>query len=421
MKRAVAFLTGLLALAVASLALTATAGAFVTHPPAAIGPNGEQPDPSMTLTPRSGSFYQNGFVPGNWKLNVEMHAPYVAPVPPAPQPDVAPLKQIDLRLPTDITFNPKPSMAVCTDAKMNEGTNLSFPPMDAIALCPKSVIGNGTAKLFISHKNTPTGPNIKDPTLIVFNAGRVTAADVKFANNLPASRITILRGRNDLIGRPMIKIHGYSKATTAGIFMRGVLEKNGRLLINVPRLSNDSGVSQFDLNLPGSTPIKYSNVTVPQSVGQDPDYLRAQCSSGSWKVDSDFILGMRNELQEPTSDTWPVIAPQIDVPCTGVAGSPAAKLGTVKLAGPAKAKKGKATAYKLTLVNGAFGDVTGIKVTAKGKGAKGSATGGSLSGTVAKTVTVKVKFTKKGKSKVTFTVSSANGGTKKVTKTVTVK
>ncbi|MCO5315477.1 MAG: hypothetical protein M9938_04850 [Solirubrobacterales bacterium] len=405
MKRVLAFCLGLLAVAMAGLTMTATAGAWVTHPHAAVGPNGESPDPSMTLAARTGSLYKSGYIPANWRINVEMHTPYIPPPPGDPQPDVAPLKEIDLKLPTDMTFNPKPNMPVCTDKKMNEATDLNITPMDAIKLCPKSVIGNGTAKLFISHKNTPTGPNINDPTLIVFNAGRVASGPQK--------------------GRPMIKIHGYSKATTAGIFMRGILEKSGRLDIKVPRLSNDSGVSQFDLNIPGAAPIKYNNKTVWESVGQDPNYLRAKCSTGNWVVDSVFILGMRDDASADSSDTWPVIAPQLNVPCTGKPGNPPAtgkaKVGKVTVKGPASAKKGKKVTFKVTVKNTGSATATGVKVTASGKGAKGSANVGSIAKGKSKTVKVKVKFTKKGKSKVSFTAKSKNGGSKKAVKTVKVK
>lgn len=408
MKRVLALCLGLLALGMASLTVTGSASAalpedcpnYATHPPNDLGPDCEEAHTTFTVAPRKGGFYKEAPVPSNWQINVQVDAPYVNPgPPPAPQPDVLPLKKVDLMMPTDISFNPDPKMPVCTDSMYGPDSNQNQPPAAIIALCPNSVIGNGSAWLYISHKNTPSGPNIKDPTLIVFNAGRVASGPLK--------------------GRPKIKISGFSKATSAGIYMEGVLEKSGKLTINVPPLSNDSAVSRFDLNIPAPNPIKYNNITVPQSVGQDPNYLRTKCSTGNWLLTSEFTLGTRTQAGDPISPSTVLDAPDFNLPCTGAAG--AAKLGKMSVSGPASVKKGKTGAYKVKVSNTGTATAKAVKVTAAGKGAKGSATVGNLAPGAAKTVTVKVKFTTKGKSKVTFTAKGSKGGSAKAVKTVTVK
>lgn len=399
MKRVFAFFAGLVALAVASMAISATAGAFVTHPPSDTGPNGEKTSANFELTPQKGSFYQGGVVPANWKINVEVTEEYNG----NPNQEILPLKQVHLKLPTDITFNPNPKMAVCTDAMMNKDTNLSIPPQEAIALCPKSVIGNGTADLYIAHKNTATGPNLKDPVLIVFNAG---------VQN----------------GLPKIKIYGFSKGTGVGIFMEGVLQKDGTLTISVPPLSQESAVGRFDLNIPGPNPIKYNYVSVRESVGQDANYLRAKCSTGSWLMTSEFLLGNRTfPAGVETGDTYPVLTPDFTTDCVGKPGNPPgenkAKLGAVKVNGKAKAKRGKKQVYKVRVKNAGNAAAKGVVVIAKGKGVKGKTKVkiGNIGAKKAKVGKLKLKFTKKGKSKVTFTVKSKNAGKKKAKKVVRVK
>ncbi len=409
MKRVLVFCMGLLALGMASLAISGTASAGTvpddcpnknTAPPNNFGPNCEEAETTFSLAARKGSLYQGGTVAADWKINVQVNAPYVAPDPGDPQPDVLPLKRVNLKVPTDMTFNPNNAKTpVCTDGMFGPDTNVNQKPIDIINLCPKSVIGNGTADLFISHKNTPTGPNIKDPTLIVFNAGRVA-------------------------GQPKIKIHGYSKATSAGIYMEGVLEADGTLEMAVPPLSNDSAVSRFDLRIPGTEPIKYNNVTLPESAGQDPNYLQAKCSTGSWLLTSEFILGTRDDAGNPTSPDAVLDAPDVTVPCVGKPGKPSAgkpRIGKVVVKGPAKVKRGKKATYKVTIRNTGKSTARGIRVVAKGKGAKGSAKGPNIPAGKSRTVKVKVKFTRKGKSKVTFTARSRNAGSKKAAKVVRVR
>lgn len=402
MKRVLAFLLGLVTVAVAGLTLTAAAGAEN------VGPNGEVASASMSATPRKGTLYKGGFVPSNWKIEVEVTQP--PPEPPATSKDILPLKRVKVNFGRDIIFKPSNKTKVCPDNKVGPGGNMSRPPADIIALCPKSVIGNGTADLYLGHKNNGNGPHLsleKDSAavLIAFDGGKQN-------------------------GRPKIKIYGYSKQTTAGIYMETVLQPDGTLDIAVPPLSADSAVGRFDLNLPGSTPIRYDRRTLPQSVGQDPNYLQAKCSTGSWLLTSEFVLGERpGGFENPGGPEGPettLTAPDFTENCVGKAGKPPAgkaKLGAVKVNGKAKAKRGKAQVYKVRVKNAGNAPARGVVVVAKGKGVKGKTKVkiGNIPAKKAKVGKLKLKFTKKGKSKVTFTIRSNNAGNKKANKVVRVR
>lgn len=409
MKRVLAYCLGVLAIAVGSFAVTSSAVADD------VGPNGEVAATDMSLTAQKGSLYQGGAVPANWSLDVGITQPWSS----GDVKNIMPLKNIRAKMPTDLTFNPDPKMPVCGPDKIGPPPiNMSVTPQTVIARCPKSVIGNGTADLYLYHKNTTGKPSLSK------------------ADDTPAVLIVFNGGRNAQ-GRPVIKIYGYSKATSAGIYMESPLEADGTLSVDVPRLTGDAGVGRFDLNIPGSTPIRYNYKSVPESVGQDRNYAQAKCSTGSWTVDTEFTLGYRDPNGNPSDSSSGIIvppaqpdpnvlldSPRLTLPCVGKPGKPApakAKIGKVTVKGAGKAKRGKKVTYRVTVRNTGGAAAKGVKVVAKGKGAKGSANGGTIAAGKSKTVKVKVKFTKKGKSKVTFTAKSRNGGSKKAVKRVTVK
>jgi hypothetical protein len=97
------------------------------------------------------------------------------------------------------------------------------------------------------------------------------------------------------------------------------------------------------------------------------------------------------------------------------------KLKQPVVKGPGKAKRNRKATFKVTIRNIGDGTVTGLRIGARGKGVKASKKAGSLAAGKSKTVKVPLKFTKKGRVKVTFTVASKNAGKKEKKKTVTVK
>jgi hypothetical protein len=368
MKKAFAFLCSLLVAAMASIAFAGPANA-----------TDESAATNLTMTPQGDKLYKAVPVPVNWRVDVEVTAP-------ASSPQVMPMKRVDVQFPKDMSFNPDDKKTPpCPADKIGPDVNLSIPPDAAIARCPDSVVGNGTAELYLAKNNSPTGPTLKDPVLLVFNGGR------------------------DNNGDPQIRIYGYSKQTNYGVYMHGTLQ-DGRLNVAIPRLSFDSAVGNFNLNIPGT------NAPEANRRGQDKNFVQAKCSTGKWITDATFTLGARNDANEDEGPTSTITAPQLVQDCVALPGGPPVKFGPVKVKGPKSVKKGKKGTFKVTIKNNGETTASGVKVGASGKGAKGSANAGSISAGSSKTVKVKVKFTKKGVSKVKFQVKSGKSSKAKVFK-----
>jgi hypothetical protein len=341
----------------------------------------------FSMIPQSGSFSKTKPKPANWRVEVDIKAPY-------PQsPTVLPLKQVRADFPNEMSFNPDSKMPVCPDKEVGPDVNLSFPPDTIIARCPKSVIGNGKAYLYLARNNSATGPNLKDAVLVVFNGGKTAA------------------------GLPKLKIYGYSQGVNTGVYMEGVLKKS-KLTVDVPVLAYDSAVGYFDLNIPGA------NNPVKNRRGLTKDYVRTTCAHSPWKGGSSFTLGTRDSAGKPTSPDSNISAPPLRVPCKGIGpgggGGGKAKIAKVSAKGPGKVKMGQSGTFKVSFKNTGKKTAKGLKVTASGNGAKGKVAAGTLRGGKKKTVKVKVKFTKKGKIKTKFKVSSKNGGSGTVKKVVKV-
>ena len=109
--------------------------------------------------------------------------------------------------------------------------------------------------------------------------------------------------------------------------------------------------------------------------------------------------------------------------CTEVVAEPAevAKIGTVKVKGPGKVKKGKKGKYTVRIKNTGTATATGVKIKVSGKGVKSKKKVGSINAGATKKLKVKVKFKKPGKVKTTWKVTSGNAGGKTVKKKVKVK
>ncbi|HTU13583.1 MAG TPA: CARDB domain-containing protein, partial [Solirubrobacterales bacterium] len=77
-----------------------------------------------------------------------------------------------------------------------------------------------------------------------------------------------------------------------------------------------------------------------------------------------------------------------------------------KVKGPKSVKKGKKGTYKVTVKNTGTAIAKGVKIAASGKGASGKASGGNIAPGASKTISVKVKFSKKGRFKVKLRASA---------------
>lgn len=369
----------------ASLALTAFAALSLAGPANAAN---ETATSSLKMDPLSGTLYKEAFKPVNWSVETKILVPDGALT-------IEPMKVADLNNPAgELTFNPDSSMPVCPDDKIGPGL-VSITVPKAIEACPNSILGNGLARFALAQQ---TGLS-RDAVEIVFNGGIVASGANK--------------------GLPRVKVYAYSYDTNVGLYTEAVLKKDGKLYFDIPPLTADSSVTSLNLAIP-SVPtdlyIASKDITVTLPQGQDPNYAQAICKTGTWAFGATFLLGDRDTAGNPTGPTT-TLPTNNTTDCSGAAG--AAKFAA-KVKGPSSVKTGKKGAFKVTVKNSGTASAKGGKITASGKGAKGSAKLPTLAPGASKTVTVKVKFSKSGKIKTKFKVA-AGKASKTVSKTVKVK
>lgn len=342
---------------------------------------GETATNGFQMSPLDGGLYKEVPKPITWRVEVEIKAPYPA------SPQVLPMKRVTATFPTEMSFNPDPKMPECADDKIGPDVNLSISPDEAVSRCPDSVIGNGSSELYLARLNGATGPNLKDPVLIVFNGGRTVA------------------------GLPKMKIYGYSKNVGTGIYMEGVL-KDGILDVSIPVLPYDSAVGSFNLNIPGSdSPFENRR-------GQTRNYVQTTCKDGQWHGGSEFVLGTRDEAGQPTSADFQISAPPLAIPCEGAVGSPRFKL---KAAGGKTAKRGTKVTYKVTVTNSGTATARKVSLAASGKGVSGRTRLVGIAPGRSKSVKVKVRLAKAGNLKVRFRAGGVPSGSGSVVKRIKVR
>lgn len=361
--------------------------------PASAGASGEIPEASFSLTPKSGSFFNNAFKSANWAVETGVSAPN------PPNTELLPTRETTLRLPpeTQMTFNPG-NMPVCPDSAIGPTTNNSAPIPTIVAKCPDSIIGNGTATFLLARRNNPdTTPPSLNGQVVIFNGG--------------------LNG-----GQPRLKFWAYSYDTGVAIYTESTVSPEGEMQIPIPQLTQDSAVNSLNVDMPGVTQqifLPQQGITITLPGGQKPDYVQAQCTDGTFPFSADFLLGRRLSDGTPTGpqELFTDVGQNID--CTGIPGS--AKLGKLTVKGPSTAKVGKTVTYSVTIPNVGGATATGVRLKVAGRGVSVNSSVGSIAGESSKTVKIKAKFKNKGKIKATFTASSSNAGTQKATKTITVK
>ncbi|MBK8295098.1 MAG: hypothetical protein IPK93_10130 [Solirubrobacterales bacterium] len=277
-----------------------------------------------------------------------------------------------LNLPTDLTFSTEGSEVCTKDIGQIDEEMANRPTAQVVADCPDSVVGGGTSIINVAGYATA---EVKDPIVTIFNGGK------------------------DKDGDPILLMQGYSATVVPGghgIPMRGVL-KDGVLDVHVPPLAANSSVTEFVFNLPGT-------------VGVDSNYVQSQCSTGSWTSNAVLTLGTYDKDTGQYTDKSDLATDPFTQSCTGVSGK--AKFKSPKIKGPKKVKRGKKGTYKVTVKNTGTANAKSVKITAEGKGAKGSRNVGTIAPYSSKTVKVKVKFKKSGKSKVKFKVKAKGASAK---------
>ena len=98
-----------------------------------------------------------------------------------------------------------------------------------------------------------------------------------------------------------------------------------------------------------------------------------------------------------------------------------AKIGKVKVSGPAKVKRRKKATFKVRITNSGNARANGVKLKVKGKGVKAKKSVGSIAAGKTKTVKVRLRFKRPGRVKAAFKVTSNNAGRKTVKKKTTVR
>jgi len=379
-------LKGVLPALVIALALSfAASGAAGT---ADEGPNGEQVAVSMTIKPRGGPLYRAGSVPVNARIDVGVSAP-------SGQMYVTPTRAGKVRFPDDIILRPRGSLPACTDAKLNAAMDLSIPPAEVIAKCPESVIGNGSSTLYLSGMKTAAVQAV----MVIFHAGLTSE------------------------GRPRLKLWGYTKNLTAGLLMQGTLRPDNSLKIVVPSLPLKTAIGEYSLNVPGTAPIIYDGKPVPGSVGLDPSYVKARCGSGEWLLSATATLGKYFDDGRPDGPAYHVPAPDFRLPCVGRPGRPPggpARIGRVSVNGPGRVKRGRSAIFRVGVSNPGGTALGAGRIVARGRGARGSAALGRVPAGGRRTVPLRVRFARKGRVRVAFTLRGRTGTAKTVTRTVKV-
>ena len=369
---------GLIVASVAMFSMTGTANA--TNESATI---------SLKMDPTQGGLFKEVFQPVDWQ---------VASTIDTADPTIQPMKEANLSHPRGaLTFNPNPKMPVCPDDKIGPPpTNLSITVPEAIERCPDSIIGNGFATFALAQQTSLP----RDGLILVFNGGLEPSGPLK--------------------GRPTVKTYSYSYDTGVGVYSEATLEVDGSLDFAIPQLTADSSVTSLATSIPGepySLYVASQNITVDVPAGQDPNFARARCATGTWDYSTEFLLGDRDTLGNPTSPTT-TLNESASVGCAGATGK--GKFANLKIKGPASVKKGKKGTYKVTVKNTGTATAKSVKLAASGKGVSGKASGGNIAPGKSKTIKVKVKFVKKGKVKTTFKVTGKQARAKTGKKTVKV-
>jgi len=293
-----------------------------------------------------------------------------------PDPGSARLRELNntrLNLPTDLKFSTAGTPVCEADIGQMNPERANRPTASVIADCPSSVVGEGTAVINIAGS---VGFRITDSVLTIFNGGK------------------------DSDGNPILLTHGYSATVLPGgfgVIMVGSLD-HGVLDVKVPTLPVSSAVSEFTFDLPGKT-------------GKDPDYSQAKCSTGEWLANAVLTLGHFDSNSGKYVDRSDVATDTNHQSCVGEAGK--AVLGSPKVKGPKRAREGHRRTYTVTVTNRGTATAKKVKVKARGRGATGKALAAKLAPENSKRIRVKVKFTRRGVSKVKFKTGGAKVKSKK--------
>jgi len=340
----------------------ALTGCLLSFPGSAAQAADESATAGISMTPSRGTLYKEALRPVDWRVEVEVSAPYSSP-------RVQPTKRVKAFFPREMKFIPGPNTAVCPESEVGPPpVNLSVPPEQVISRCPDALIGNGSSVIRLAQANCQGCVYLEDPVLLIFNGG--------------------LNAK----GQAKLSIYGYSEFAATGLYMEGVL-RNGVLDVAIPPITGDSSTSTFDLNIPGA------DSPFPERRGVDPDYVQTTCATGSWKGYAEFALGSRDTLGQATSPEVLIRSPEFETSCIGAEGK--AALGRLTVKGPSGVRKGIRN-YGVVVRNTGTATARAGRLKVTGPGTSGGAVIGNLKPGARKTVMIKIRHRRSGKLKLRF-------------------
>ena len=111
-----------------------------------------------------------------------------------------------------------------------------------------------------------------------------------------------------------------------------------------------------------------------------------------------------------------------DVVQTASTAQPGPMISNVEVSGPSKVEKGRTASYTVAITNAGDSKVTGVSVIARGTGITSSrATLNRINAGATRTVNLQIQPSRTGRIDTTFRVVSTNGGSRTVSKTITVR
>lgn len=89
---------------------------------------------------------------------------------------------------------------------------------------------------------------------------------------------------------------------------------------------------------------------------------------------------------------------------------PTAKISKLKVKGPAFVRKGREATFRLRITNSGDATATGVRIKGSGRGISARAPVGKIAASMTRTVRIRLRPSKAGKTMVTFRVTSSNAG-----------
>jgi hypothetical protein len=364
--------------------------------PALANASDEFADAEITIEPRvRATFFSNAFSAAEGTVSTAIRLPGSFPA----YPKITPMKVADVGFPPSslMTFNPKRSMPVCPDDQLGPPpTTNSIPVPNMLTRCPGALLGNGTAVFALAQSTSPAAR--RDGELLIFNGGLVG-------------------------GLPKIKIYAYSYDIQVGIYTSAVLQPDGRLRFDMPKLPFDSAITEINLSIPGKPvvlPKPDLGITVRLPAGLDQNYIQARCVGSAglpWRTD--LTLGERATEDDSTEEPELVVSDSGVAPCRGVSAAP--RLAELRVTGPIDVVRNRLTVFRVKVRNLGGTDAKGGLLSLSGRGVSATLPVGSIPGGRTRTFTIRTRFQDRGLVRATIRLNTSNAGSRVASRSIKVR